>query len=232
MLDIGNGGIPHFREASGSHFPTDLLEMENVQGSRHFQISKAIFTDMKMGPAHWNDRAIGQGRALGAPSNPAWGTGTLCPTVISTGIVHFQPLMGTGTPQPDPSALPFRLLPTPHGERERNRRATGPSDPSSSNPSWGTGTPSTRRTRRWRRASNPSWGTGTGSERSCSQMARVELEPQVAPREGMPSLPARSIRSRSAAPSTMSRIPAQYPTPFTSTCDGHPLAPIAGPIVV
>ena len=51
MLDIGNGGIPHFRGASGSHFPTDLLEMEEVQGGRHFQISKAIFTDMKAGPA-------------------------------------------------------------------------------------------------------------------------------------------------------------------------------------
>jgi hypothetical protein len=47
MLDIGNGGIPHFRGASGSHFPTDLLEMEEVQGSRHFQISSAISADME-----------------------------------------------------------------------------------------------------------------------------------------------------------------------------------------
>ena len=50
MLDIGNGGIPHFRGASGSHFPTDLLEMEEVQGGRHFQISSAISADMTAGP--------------------------------------------------------------------------------------------------------------------------------------------------------------------------------------
>ena len=37
-------------------FPTDLLEMEGVQGSRHFQISKAIFTNMKAGPAGWTPR--------------------------------------------------------------------------------------------------------------------------------------------------------------------------------
>jgi hypothetical protein len=28
-------------------FPTDLLEMEEVQGSRHFQISRAISPDME-----------------------------------------------------------------------------------------------------------------------------------------------------------------------------------------
>jgi hypothetical protein len=30
-------------------------------------------------------------------------------------------------------------------------------------------------------------------------------------------------------PSTMSTISARYPTPFTPACDGHPLAPKAGP---
>jgi hypothetical protein len=30
--------------------------MEEVQGSRHFQISKAIFTDMKVDPASWKWR--------------------------------------------------------------------------------------------------------------------------------------------------------------------------------
>jgi hypothetical protein len=32
-------------------FPTDLLKMGEVQGNRHFQISKAISADMKAGPA-------------------------------------------------------------------------------------------------------------------------------------------------------------------------------------
>jgi hypothetical protein len=48
MLDIGNGGIPHFQEASGSHFQP-ICWKEEVQGSRHFQISKGISTDMTAG---------------------------------------------------------------------------------------------------------------------------------------------------------------------------------------
>jgi hypothetical protein len=43
--------------------PTDLLEMEEAQGSCHFQISKGIFTDMTAGPAGW------------APRLPHWGSG-------------------------------------------------------------------------------------------------------------------------------------------------------------
>jgi hypothetical protein len=63
MLNIENGGTPHFQEAAGSHFPTDLLEIEEVQGSCHFQISKAISMDMKASPACW------------MPWMPHWGIG-------------------------------------------------------------------------------------------------------------------------------------------------------------
>jgi hypothetical protein len=43
--------------------PTHLLEMEKVQGSRHFQISNAIFSDMKAGRAvGCHGCLIGQGR--------------------------------------------------------------------------------------------------------------------------------------------------------------------------
>jgi acetamidase/formamidase len=45
------------------------------------------------------------------------------------------------------------------------------------------------------------------------------------------SIPAGSSPSRYAAPSDIEDISA-IPTPFTPACDGHPLAPIAGPIVV
>jgi hypothetical protein len=44
-------------------FPTELLEMKEVQGSRHFQISKAISTNMRAGPAGWTSRM------------PHWGSG-------------------------------------------------------------------------------------------------------------------------------------------------------------
>jgi hypothetical protein len=64
MLGIGNGRIPHFQEAAGNHFqpicwksfPTYLLEMEEVQGSRHVQISNAISTKHD-GRAGWLDVA-------------------------------------------------------------------------------------------------------------------------------------------------------------------------------
>ena len=54
---VGGGNVGHWKWQDPSFprgfwksFPTDLLEMEEVQGSRHFQISKAIFTDMKGAP--------------------------------------------------------------------------------------------------------------------------------------------------------------------------------------
>src|SRR5216683_5241420 len=57
---VGGGNVGHWKWRNTSFprsfwksFPTDLLEMEEVQGSRHFQISKAIFTNMKSDPASW-----------------------------------------------------------------------------------------------------------------------------------------------------------------------------------
>jgi hypothetical protein len=53
---VGNVGHWKWRHTSFSRdhwksFPTDLLEMQEVQVNRHFQISKAISMDMKAGPA-------------------------------------------------------------------------------------------------------------------------------------------------------------------------------------
>src|SRR5712671_5774164 len=51
---VGGGNVGHWKWRNTSFprgfwksFPTDLLEMEEVQDSRHFQISKAISMDMK-----------------------------------------------------------------------------------------------------------------------------------------------------------------------------------------
>jgi hypothetical protein len=49
MVDIGNGGFRDFHEAVGSHFQTDVVEMQRFRESRHFQISKAIFADIRGG---------------------------------------------------------------------------------------------------------------------------------------------------------------------------------------
>src|SRR5712671_2456033 len=50
---VGGGNVGHWKWRN-TLFPTDLLEMEEIQGSRHFQISKAIFTDMKASkPVAW-----------------------------------------------------------------------------------------------------------------------------------------------------------------------------------
>jgi len=51
MVDIWKSRFLLFPRASWKSFPTALLEMEEVQDSRHFQISKTISTDMKGGPA-------------------------------------------------------------------------------------------------------------------------------------------------------------------------------------
>jgi hypothetical protein len=53
MLDIWKWPDPPFPRGCRKSFPTDLLEMEEVQDSRHFQISKAISTDIKAGPVGW-----------------------------------------------------------------------------------------------------------------------------------------------------------------------------------
>src|SRR5712671_154556 len=60
---VGGGNVGHWKWRNTSFsrgcwksFPTGLLEMEEVQGSRHFQISKAISTDMKASPAGWTPR--------------------------------------------------------------------------------------------------------------------------------------------------------------------------------
>jgi hypothetical protein len=51
---VGGGNVGHWKWRNTSFprgfwksFPTDLLEMEEVQGSRHFQISSAISADME-----------------------------------------------------------------------------------------------------------------------------------------------------------------------------------------
>jgi hypothetical protein len=51
MLDIWKWPDRSFPRGCWKSFATDLLEMKEVQDSRHFQISKAISTDMKAAPA-------------------------------------------------------------------------------------------------------------------------------------------------------------------------------------
>ena len=53
MLDIWKWWNPRFPRGRWKSFPTDLLEMEEVQDRRHFQISKVISMDMKAGPGKW-----------------------------------------------------------------------------------------------------------------------------------------------------------------------------------
>jgi hypothetical protein len=43
----GNGGFPDFHDAAGNHFQVVRVEMQEVQGCRHFHISKIISTDME-----------------------------------------------------------------------------------------------------------------------------------------------------------------------------------------
>jgi hypothetical protein len=46
MLDIWKWRPPSFPRACWKSFPGDPLEMEEVSGNGHFQMSKAISTDM------------------------------------------------------------------------------------------------------------------------------------------------------------------------------------------
>src|SRR5712671_2627683 len=54
MLDIGNGGTPHFQEAIGSHFQPICCKWKSP--GQPPQIAKAIFMDMKGALAGWTSR--------------------------------------------------------------------------------------------------------------------------------------------------------------------------------
>jgi hypothetical protein len=73
LSPVGGGNVGHWKWRNTSFprgcwksFPTGLLEMEEVQGRRHFQISKAIFMDMKGGPGRLDvaDASLGMGRTF------------------------------------------------------------------------------------------------------------------------------------------------------------------------
>jgi hypothetical protein len=47
MVDIGNGDFVDFHDAPGNHFQLVGVEMQEVQGGRHFHISKVISMDIE-----------------------------------------------------------------------------------------------------------------------------------------------------------------------------------------
>jgi hypothetical protein len=52
--------VPSFSPGCWKSFPTDMLKMRRRQGSRHFQISKASFTEMDADPMGGNgDQLVG-----------------------------------------------------------------------------------------------------------------------------------------------------------------------------
>ena len=53
MLDIGNGGIPHFRAASGSHFQTICWKWKKSRKAP-FPDFQGHFTNMKAGPGRFD----------------------------------------------------------------------------------------------------------------------------------------------------------------------------------
>jgi hypothetical protein len=45
---FGNSGSPHFHEIAGSHFQATPLDVPEIQGNGHFQMSKAISLDITL----------------------------------------------------------------------------------------------------------------------------------------------------------------------------------------
>jgi hypothetical protein len=60
MLDIENGAFLDFHWACWKSFPTDTLKMRRGQENRHFQIFKAISTNMDAEPTgEHRERLVG-----------------------------------------------------------------------------------------------------------------------------------------------------------------------------
>ena len=90
MLDIGNGGIPHFRAASGSHFQTICWKWKKSRKAP-FPDFQGHFTNMKAGPGRFDVadardaveveefsteyKAFGRARELLQKRRPRWGFG-------------------------------------------------------------------------------------------------------------------------------------------------------------
>jgi hypothetical protein len=87
MLNIWKWRNPSFSRGCWKWFLTELLEMEKVEDSRDFQISKAISTDMRARPAGWTSRgaSLAEGRTsnqansvVSHPVKPALSLGIAC----------------------------------------------------------------------------------------------------------------------------------------------------------